>query len=193
MLPEDSIQCGFPEKGKKGTDPVLTTWSMGKESWYVREAHSWTFLPTQPKNNGKIRTRQNQVRRDRALKQVRGIFSWPVGLGLSVVPVVAVVDSCSSGLCWAPLCLCCSFYFLFLRATSQACQHCLSAPTHKNCSSEEQEKEPLLAEVGLASQADLIPAHTLPWARKKKETFPPLASASFCWNHATAMLWVIWN
>lgn len=40
MLPEDSIQCGFPEKGKKGTDPALATWSMGKESWYVREAHS---------------------------------------------------------------------------------------------------------------------------------------------------------
>lgn len=70
---------------------------MGKEGQCVREAHSF-FPPHSYKNNGKTRTRQNQVGHERA--QVRGILSWPCRSGTGAHGGSRGSSTGSTGLCW---------------------------------------------------------------------------------------------
>lgn len=149
MRPQDSTWHGFSDKGKMATGLVLGCVVYDK-SRTLCQGCSWLNFPfPQPENNRKTGIRQNLVRSDRALNQVRGPFSWAwlctsrTGvLGGSGSSGAAELQPWWLGLhtAWlgsAPR-SCCSLPFPL--SGIWACRRCLSAPKQKSRGLEEGER-----------------------------------------------------
>lgn len=168
----------FP-KGKMATTPVLGLQYTGKQRLNF----------PRPKNQQENRDKTEpggtwQGSETDQLTLLLGLTLWEWDWNIRS-------SGCGSGSCslsslqlrWA---LCRSLLFLFLGAMSWAHWHCLSAPNHKTCSSEEREKEPPVAERAWSARLTQH-LHISP----SSPGF--LLPAAGCWHNTRAMMWVVQN
>lgn len=161
VLPRKGYSPLNKQKFFQKTAPSVASWKKAKRQlalhwphglWEkkasVSESLTASSLPTHTKTMEK--QGQDKTRWDMRGLRLGEFFPDHVGVGLEhmVVPEAAALDP--RGFAGLTLPCCWSFPSLYLRATSRTCQHGLSAPTHKNCSSEEWKKEPLVVERTLA-------------------------------------------